>query len=527
MTLAAGGLANIATAEVGKALSLTAADAVLGQATVGGTSTITVDNDLRIDTLAGGDTLTAQAGHDATLGTVVLSAGDANVEAGESLTVNSLTAQSGNVALGSGTAMALGEVSASGALAATAGTDLTAQTLQSGGDMTLAAAGAMTLSSANAGGDITATAGDALRFAALQSGADITASSAHAGITGDSATSAGSLELSAATDVAAESLQSGIDTRILAGGTVDTQTINAGRDAFVRAGGDVDMYSTRAGRTIDVDSGGALTMNDATAGHSILLAAEQMTFSDAQAPDLISLLARNGDITAARLATRDAYVAANGDISLAAGEIGNRINLQGNNIEATLKQTSAGQPLYSVLTGYRDGVAKNIVVTMDAPEQWEIDRLSAVFAQLGTTAAKVDIESGHIERKMALDTAEAKIRMDQQEAYLVEADVQLMQPTFDFLLRQDGIHHFGDAYVIRYGFGNQIEVPNYLSSHIWKAPDYLGESALRYNGRRLQEHTDFYKDAFGRTIFPNWMFWADDELVTPAPEGAVNLHSKN
>ena len=527
MTLAAGGLANIATAEVGKALSLTAADAVLGQATVGGTSTITVDNDLRIDTLAGGDTLTAQAGHDATLGTVVLSAGDANVEAGESLTVNSLTAQSGNVALGSGTAMALGEVSASGALAATAGTDLTAQTLQSGGDMTLAAAGAMTLSSANAGGDITATAGDALRFAALQSGADITASSAHAGITGDSATSAGSLELSAATDVAAESLQSGIDTRILAGGTVDTQTINAGRDAFVRAGGDVDMYSTRAGRTIDVDSGGALTMNDATAGHSILLAAEQMTFSDAQAPDLISLLARNGDITAARLATRDAYVAANGDISLAAGEIGNRINLQGNNIEATLKQTSAGQPLYSVLTGYRDGVAKNIVVTLDAPEQWEIDRLSAVFAQLGTTAAKVDIESGHIERKMALDTAEAKIRMDQQEAYLVEADVQLMQPTFDFLLRQDGIHHFGDAYVIRYGFGNQIEVPNYLSSHIWKAPDYLGESALRYNGRRLQEHTDFYKDAFGRTIFPNWMFWADDELVTPAPEGAVNLHSKN
>ena len=81
--------------------------------------------------------------------------------------------------------------------------------------------------------------------------------------------------------------------------------------------------------------------------------------------------------------------------------------------------------------------------------------------------------------------------------------------------------------MIRYGFGNQIEVPNYLSSHIWKAPDYLGESALRYNGRRLQEHTDFYKDAFGRTIFPNWMFWADDELVTPAPEGAVNLHSKN
>ncbi|MBS0200675.1 MAG: leukotoxin LktA family filamentous adhesin, partial [Proteobacteria bacterium] len=162
----AGGSADIAMATVSKNLSLTAGtDAHLGQGNVGGTSTVTAGHDLAIDGLNGDGTLTAKAGNDATLGNVVLSAGDANVDAGANLAVNTLQVQSGNAALISGQAMTLGNVVTSG--------------------------------------NLSATAGDALQFGTLQSGGDIVTTSQRAGITGTQATAAGSIALNAATDVKA------------------------------------------------------------------------------------------------------------------------------------------------------------------------------------------------------------------------------------------------------------------------------------------------------------------------------------
>ncbi|WP_197364737.1 hypothetical protein, partial [Streptomyces clavuligerus] len=126
------------------------------------------------------------------------------------------------------------------------------------------------------------------------------------------------------------------------------------------AGGDVDMLQTQAGNDAAVDAGGAIAIGTMKAGHGIDLAAQQMTFDDLEAPDSITLLSRAGNVTGASLTTRDAFVAASGDIGLDAAYIGDRINLAATDIAADVTQTSTGQPLYSVLTGYQGGVAKRI-----------------------------------------------------------------------------------------------------------------------------------------------------------------------
>ena len=154
-----------------------------------------------------------------------------------------------------------------------------------------------------------------------------------------------------------------------------------------------------------------------------------------------------------------------------------------------------------------------------------IDRLAAVNAALATTAPSAHIEQGHIEDTMSLDTAAARIRMNQHDPVLVPADVQLMQKTYDFKLYQDGVHTFTDAFVVRYGFGYEIQTPNYVINHDSLSPDYFGDAALRFNGRTLTLHDD---DADGRShdaldhAMPSWSTSDGSDLVQPDPstEGA-------
>jgi hypothetical protein len=422
--------------------------------------------------------------------------------------------------------MTLGTATSGNDLSADTGTDLQATTLKVGRDGKLNAGSALTLKGpVTTGRHLDMRANEHLGFASVDAGGHVFGQSFKDSIDGDSVSASDWIRFIAARDINIHSLKAATDVTLQAGRNIATDNIDAGHDVDVQGGGDIAMHSTTAGHAIKVDAGGALKIHDMHAGHSLDLAARTMSFVSLEAPDSIRLLARDGDITGTSLTTRDAYVAARGAIDLDAANIGNRINLAAATIDAHIVQTTTGQPLYSVMTGFQDGVAKRITVDADVPEQWMIDRLSAVNAALVTTAPSVHIEKGHIEDTMSLDTAQARLRMNQHSAVLVPADVQLTQSTYDFLLYQDGVHTMSNAFIVRYGYGFEIQTPNYAAPHNWLAPDYYGDAALRFNGRILTEHTDGVDDPTDKRAIPQWINADSSQLVQPAPSSdgiAVN-----
>ncbi|QIK80736.1 leukotoxin LktA family filamentous adhesin [Lysobacter sp. HDW10] len=504
ITLHAGQAADVQALNAGGTLLLnTGTNANLGTAAVGGTGQINAGQSLTVGTYTGGDSLQATSGTDTTVGQIALTAGNLGIDAGQNMRANSLSARAGAITLDAGQAADVRALDASGNVLATAGTRLDAGQWLAGGNADLLAR-------------------DAIQFGNVTAGQNLTGTSTLGSIAGTEAHAGVDLTLNAATTLDVLTLTAGRDTRLTAGGALTTGTLTSGNDAVVRAGGDIRMNSTTVGNVLDVDGGAALTIGDATAGHRVKLAAQTIDFGTIRAPDVIDLHARNGNIIGAELATRDAYIAARHDIALDAVRIGNRLNMQANTITANLFQTSTQDTIYSVLTGYQGGVAKTVQVRAQIPKHWQIDQLSAVDATLATTGPDVSIDDGHIENTMALDTQLAKIRMNQFDPTLVAANIQLMEPDFNFNYYQRGIHTLTDAYMIRYQFGNQVQTPNYVVGHFSIPADYLGESVLRYNGRKLSEREGLLFDEDGNLIPLDWES-KDMQLITPSPEGTLNL----
>ena len=69
---------------------------------------------------------------------------------------------------------------------------------------------------------------------------------------------------------------------------------------------------------------------------------------------------------------------------------------------------------------------------------------------------------------------------------LLALSQQLIQPKNGFTLTLDGNDVFTNSYVVRYGEGFRISVPNYVPEHDWTDLDYFGGSAVRYTTRMLK-----------------------------------------
>ncbi|KGI78036.1 leukotoxin LktA family filamentous adhesin [Oleiagrimonas soli] len=482
---------------------------------------LSAGGDLNVTALDAGTFASIVSGGDTHAGTVRTGT-YLSMEAGRGLYADTLDVGT-DATLHGASAVGLGAVTTGNDLSADSGGNLDADTLDIGGDAALNATGTLSLTGAvKTGGDLDMTSGQHMSFATLDAGGHVFGQSLHGDIDGSGVTATDWIKFVAAGSIRIGSMQAGTDVTLQAGANVQADRILAGHDLDVTAGGNIDLGSATAANAIIMDAGGNLTAHDLKAGHSIDLAANTMSFASLEAPDSITLLARKGDITADTLTTRDAFVSAFGAIRLDAANIGDRINLAGNTIDAHIRQTSTGQPLYSALTGFQDGVAQRITIDAEVPQQWMIDRLAAVNAALATTAPSVHIEQGHIENSLSLDTADARIRMNQHDPALVPADVQLMQKTYDFKLYQDDVHTLTDAFVVRYGDGYQIQTPNYVSDHLWVAPDYYGDAALRYNGRALTLHTDERGEDRIDGFKPTWTNSDGSDLVQPDPsvEGA-------
>jgi len=509
------------------------ADLAAGTLNVGGDSDLTAQGAMQIKRATVGADLAASAGHDLAADTLAVG-GKTALQADGELDLTTLSGGN-NATLNAGAAMTLGGlVLTGGTLQTDAGADLTlsghADVKQ--GDATLHAARTMHLAGPlSGGGKVSMVAGGPLQFTSVTAGGQALGQSLAGDITGNTLSAGDSLQLLSAAAIRVGTLQAATDATLQAKGAVTTDKVAAGRDMIVSAGGDVGMATTQAGRNVSIDAGGKLDVTGMQAGATLGLTAQHMRFDQLSAVTSAKLLSRNGDITGASLTTRDADVAASGAIQLDAAAIGSSINLAADTIQASIRQTGDDPSLHSVLTGFEGGTAQRVAVDVNAPKQWMIDRLSAVNAALATLAPSVRIKDGHSEQTMDLTTSLAKLWMNQGSASLQPADVQLIQPNHDFQLYQDGIHTLSDAFVVRYAYGYEVDIPNYVATRDWEVPYYPGESALRFNSRTLVDHTDDVDRGDGKSKRTRPAAKPHERaLVQPAPgsgEIAVNLSAPN
>lgn len=534
LTARAGDAMRIGTLATGvdahlDARTLAVADATVGRALVAGTA-----GDLRIDVARVGTDATLRAGGDIELGSVAagkdidadatgtlrfadLDAGrdvaltteqgdvlGGRARAGQDLRITSArridvdTLEGArDITLSAGADIDAGEVTAGRNVDAQAATDLAMGTVTAGQAVMLDAGEAMRLARVRAGTDLALMSGADLAFGALDAGRDIGLRSRRGDVTGDTLTAGGNAALVAARDV-----------RVGSGTVGGTLEGTAGRDlAFDRydVNGAVVLQS---GRDMRIGSG-------ASGGTQALLVGSNLGFGTLSSTTGLTLDATGGRIDGDLLVAPEATVSARDAIALDMARIGSRLNMASASIDANVAHTGSGV-LATRLTGYRDGVARRIDLSVDARDGWLMERLAALQAELDTTASNVAIADGRIEETMRLDTRDARLWMDNLGATLRIADVQFMELDKRFQLVQSGVHSLTDAYVVRFSPGYRVEVPNYVASHDPSSLHYLGESALRYTVRTLSGDVrsgDDVTDAADRDR---------QDVVTTAPTGAVN-----
>ena len=302
------------------------------------------------------------------------------------------------------------------------------------------------------------------------------------------------------------------------GGDAAIVRIDAGRDVNIDAAGTLDTTELQVGRHLALASGGQMTLANAMAGGNIELLSRDagIGFRHVTTPGQATLTAAGGSVEGGDLDAHTASVSALNRIRLDSANITDHLTLAADDIAAQVLQADVALPLTTTLTGYQNGIASKIEVSVDARDAWVMDSLKAMQAILDTQVAKVSIETGWIGETMRLNSGSVNVWMDNQSPLLRQADVQLMEPEHAFTLTLNDIDVFTDSYVVRYGDGFRISVPNYVAEHDWKDLNYFGGSAVRYTTRMLKMLRDGMeeKDEQSDKEMP-------EELITN-PEGVIH-----
>ncbi|KRG64873.1 hypothetical protein ABB26_05845 [Stenotrophomonas humi] len=480
-------------------------DVVLGQAVVGGELVVKAAADLTATALdvVGNSTLTS--GRNTSV-TNFNGKGDLATDAGGNASFDTVTV-GGSMKLQAGKAIDVGTAVIGVDGTWLAGTDLTADEVTTGCNFSGDAGGTLAIGAVQAGCGLQLASTDSLSFDSLQAGADMGLTSRRGAVQGRSVDAGGSLQVNAADVIGINIAIAGADITANSGGAQQWGSYRAGGDARLTAGGDVVTGSGNSGGLQSIISGGSIQ------------------FDHVQAGTTASMDAQGGSLTGGVLRASSGDLAARDHLSLAQAMVDTRLNLAATDIDAQIAQSSSGSgPLTTTLTGYRNGVARRITVEVDPRDAWLIDSISAVDAQLSSTAARADIAQGRIERTMTLATAGMKVLMDNTSPVLRPADVQLTQLDKTFRLSADGTFMDTNAYVVRFADGFRVTSPNYNPDHVDGGPDYLGESAVRYMGRMLR------LDTTDRSSVPasRWLDDAEekDDVISSA-DGAVNLGAPN
>ena len=519
-------------------------DIVVGDLDAGGPLDATAGRDLRVRTATSGATATLRAAQNIELGTLAtaerldIDAGSdlrfARIESGAEIVA---VARAGHILGGDALAGARIDFGASGdihfetVIAGTgaglqAGHDVHGGIVRAGStdvrvdavhdialvdasaarDLLLSAGNGVDMGSGRAGRDLGVESGVDLVFGQIDAARDLRLRSLRGGITGATLHARRDALLGGARSIRVDDAVVGDDYAVDAEVDIRLGSYDVGAATTLVAGGDIGIGSGNGVGSQRLQAGGGISF-----GH---------VMGDAD----IRMQAAGGAIEGALLDAPQAYLSARDRIDLDLARIGSRLNLDAAMIDGTVEHAATGgDPLSMVLTGYRDGVARRIALSVDARDGWIMDRLAAVQAELDTTASAVDIRKGWIVESMRLATPDTRVWMHNFDPKLRDADVQLIQPGRAFALSQQGPLTFTDAYVVRIGEGYQVQAPNHTPSREWSSVDYYGESALRFTARTLQASDWAWQGQAGHPFSA----WSDEPAAQDDPvervQGAVNM----
>ena len=499
---------SIGEASVAAGASITGgADVELGQATSSGDMAVQSGGLLTASMLQVGGNARLASGGDVQL-TALAGRGDLSLNAGGNATFAGVGV-GGNMELVAGRSINAGSASVGGNGNWVAGTDVTADEVVTGCHFSADAGGVVSIGRLQVGCGMQLSATGDMAFTQLDASGDIALASRAGSVQGASIAAGGSLRLGAATDIAISGAVVGRD--LLADSAGDQQWDNhvTGGNARLQAGRDVRVGTGSSGGQQSIIAGGSISFDRIVAGTTAHMEAQGGSLQGE------SLHASSGELGA-----RD-------QLSLANAMVNSQLALGAADIQANVFQTAtAGTPLKTSLTGYRNGVAHKVVVEVEARDAWLIEQLRALDAQLATTAPQVRIEQGYIENTMTLATPRTRLLMDNVNPALRPYDVQVMQLDRTFRLSVDGSLADTNAYALRFADGFQVASPNYNAAHVDAGPSYQGESAVRYLGRMLQ----LKGDAGHATGAPATLHSSDGEDgggLVHSPAAALNLGAPN
>ena len=505
--LVSGGDLAVNEADAGHDLSAQAAGTLsMTTGTAGNQLTLDAVGDMTTGTLAAGDALTLATQGQLQAGSLTSTGGTVTADAGGNLTVDSVQAAV-DVALTAGGTLDATTLTAGNDLRTQSGGDTTLDTITAGHDAALVSGGALAVNEADAGHDLSAqaagtlsmTTGTAGNQLTLDAVGDMTTGTLTAGDaltlatqgqlqSGSLTSTGGTVTADAGGNLTVGSVQAAVDVLMTSGGDATINQIDADRDVNVDAAGTLDVNDLLVGRHLALASGDQMTLGTAVAGGNIDLLSREagISFRHVETPATANLTAAGGSVEGGQLHAQTASVNALERIRVDSANIADHLTLAADDIAVRVVQTDAALPLTTTLTGYQDGIASKIEVSVDARDAWVIDSLKAMQAILDTQVDQVAVEQGWIGETMDLRSGSVHVWMDNQSPVLRPADVQLIQPKNGFTLTLDGNDVFTNSYVVRYGEGFRISVPNYVPEHDWTDLDYFGGSAVRYTTRMLK-----------------------------------------
>ncbi|MWK59071.1 leukotoxin LktA family filamentous adhesin [Pseudomonas otitidis] len=299
-----------------------------------------------------------------------------------------------------------------------------------------------------------------------------------------------------------------------ASGNVSAPVIEAAAGSIDVSGGHLTLGSLGASGDVSLLARGAISVNGTSrsGGNQTWQADGQIGFNQllAQGQALLDSLmdVRGSLLRAGQGATVDAGRRAGGDaqadiqltqveaprLALWAGDlvrvadagIGQRLSLQGGDIQLYGRHTGAGQ-LDLWVEGSGQANARRLELELDAADV-RSPRLNAVDSRIKVSGNRVELLAAAGVDRLALQTGSARILMDNlSPAYQGGADVQLYELDKAFRLKQDDLTSTTSAYVLHRRTTHQVLVENFSTAHA-ETPTgvlYQGISAARYLDQHL------------------------------------------
>ena len=299
-----------------------------------------------------------------------------------------------------------------------------------------------------------------------------------------------------------------------ASGNVSAPVIEAAAGSIDVSGGHLTLGSLGASGDVSLLARGAISVSGTSrsSGNQTWQADGQIGFNQllAQGQALLDSLmdVRGSLLRAGQGATVDAGRRVGGDaqadilltqvqaprLALWAGDlvrvadagIGQRLSLQGGDIQLYGRHTGAGQ-LDLWVEGSGQANARRLELELDAADV-RSPRLNAVDSRIKVSGNRVELQAAAGVDRLALQTGNARILMNNlSPTYQGGADVQLYELDKAFRFKQDDLTSTTSAYVLHRRTTHQVLVENFSMAHA-ETPTgvlYQGISAARYLDQQL------------------------------------------